>query len=127
MGDGSSIEERAKIKCGVCGVLWISHPVDTICARHAPKPLHVVEAVLTPFPVNGTGCHASPPTLADAWVAGILRGKVLRELYGIFARLAALRADLEAVPERGDRLNVAIHGVGLAGEFVEREIERLRS
>lgn len=37
MADGTSIEERAKIHCGVCGCEWSYHPIDVICWRYRPK------------------------------------------------------------------------------------------
>lgn len=47
----STIDERMKITCGVCGVNWPEHPENDTCWRHRPKP--------EPIDMGGGGLEAT--------------------------------------------------------------------
>ncbi len=172
MSDGSSIEERAKIHCGGCGVFWPDHPMDdqSTCWRYRPKPeivpygghltltdeinssndgvssaslgslplvrlmgglrvrnepgeLRTIGYVSAPQVGNG---HATQKDAMIKHIESVGLDATIVDLESILGRLGTIESDLRAVPDAGDRLNIARHGVGLAMEFIEREIQRLK-
>ncbi len=124
MGDGSSIEERAKIRCGTCGAAWTEHDHESICWRY--RPVEAAESRTIGYVSVPTNGHATQKDAMIEHVDLIVRQQTIGDLQKILSRLGTIEADLRAVPDAGDRLNVARHGVGLAMEFVEREIQRLK-
>ena len=81
----STIDERIKTSCGVCGCFWGEHPTDTICWRYRPK---------SSPPPDGTPGPAPANLPADA-------------IRGLRSAVAALEAERDALREKMKHLSCA--------------------